>query len=162
MLVKSKSKFRTKFSIKYKIAIIVTIIVFMSIGVSIDEYFHNKEIGILRNSYIDINRVMKLRKKVGGQIVLCHPGKSSHIREEFIEKMKKMGMDGVEVLSPHHSIGAVMYVQHLARKYNFLETGGSDFHKFEGDNQLLQHSWEYFEINSKYLRGVKKIIGQNK
>ena len=44
MLVKSKSKFRTKFSIKYKIVIIVTIIVFMSIGVSIDEYFHNKEI----------------------------------------------------------------------------------------------------------------------
>lgn len=121
-------------------------------------YFRNKKIGVLNESYIDIERILQLRKKIGGQIILCHPAKSSYVKIPFWKKMKKMGIDGVEILSPHHSVNAIMYMQQLARELNFITTGGSDFHRFEGGNQLVQNSWQYYKIDSQYLRGVKKII----
>ncbi len=127
----------------------------------INEYFHNKKITpVLRNSYINIKRVLKLRKKIGGQIILCHPAKHSYINKKHWEKYKKLGLDGVELISPHHSYGAIMYIQHLAREFDFIETGGSDFHKVEGNSFLVQKSWDYFYIDSKYLKGIKAIIGR--
>ncbi len=128
-------------------------------GEIIARYFHNNKIGIFRESYIDINRILGCRKKIGGQIILNHPAKHSYIRREAWEKFKKIGIDGVEILSPHHSVGAIMLAQHLAREYKFIETGGSDFHRFEGKQALIQNSWQYFKIDSKYLRGINKIIG---
>jgi len=127
-------------------------------GEIIHKYFRNYEIGILRESYIDITRIFKLRKKIGGQIILCHPAKYAYIKKDNWKKFKQMGIDGVEILSPHHSIGAIMYSQYLARELNFIETGGSDFHRHEGNNYLIQNSWQYFKINSKLLKGVDKII----
>lgn len=125
----------------------------------IHEYFYNKEIGVLHESYIDVKRIFELKKEIGGQVVLCHPAKHSHIKEANWQKFKKIGIDGIEVLSPHHSIGAVMYSQYLARKLNFIETGGSDFHRHEGKNYLIQNSLQYFKIDSKYLKGINQIIG---
>lgn len=125
----------------------------------ISKYLQHKQAGKLQNSYLSLERIFALRKKIGGQIVLCHPAKSSYIRTGIWEKLKKMGLDGVEALSPHHSYGAVVYIQYLARELNLIETGGSDFHRFEGGNHLIQNSWEYFKIDSEELKGVEKIIG---
>lgn len=125
----------------------------------IGEYFYNKKIGRLYESCVSFERILKLRKKIGGQIILNHPAKYGYIKVEFWEKLKQLGIDGVELLSPHHSVGAIMYIQYLAREMKLIETGGSDFHCFEGENPLLNNSWQYFKINSKYLKGVEKIIG---
>ncbi len=124
------------------------------------EYLKNKKYGVLRESYVDIRRVINLRKIIGGQLIINHPGKSGHLtREQFI-LLKNMGMDGIEVLSPHHSLGAVMYYQYISNEYDFIETGGSDFHIFEGGRAKIQDSWDYFKIDSKYLRKIEKIIGK--
>lgn len=125
----------------------------------ISQYFRNKDIGILRESYINIKRIFKLREKIGGQLILCHPAKHSYVRREMWQKLKNSGLDGVEILSPHHSIGAVMYIQELAREFNFITTGGSDFHRFEGNNHILQSAWQYFHIDSRYLIRIKEVIG---
>lgn len=125
----------------------------------IGKYFTNKKIAILRESYINIERIFKLRNKIGGQLVLCHPAKFSFVKKEMLSALKKMGLDGIEVLSPHHSYGAIMYLQHLARGLNFISTGGSDFHRYEGGSFTLQESWQYYKIDSDLLPGVKKIIG---
>jgi hypothetical protein len=127
----------------------------------IDNYFRNKEIGILRESCIDIKRVLDLKEKLGGEVILNHPGKygGAHLKEDFISRLKEMGVDGVEKLSPHHSYSTVMYLQHIARKYDLIETGGSDFHTHAGDNYPVQNSWEYFKIEDEQLRRIKEIIG---
>lgn len=121
--------------------------------------FYNKKIGILCETYVDIGRILKLRKKIGGQIILGHPAKSSYITRELLIKLKKAGLDGVETISPHHSLGAVMFIQEMANELKFIETGGSDFHLSEGGNYLIQNFSDYFYIDSKYLKGVEKIIG---
>lgn len=124
------------------------------------EYFFNPKYGVLRETYMSIERVLRLREKIGGQIILNHPGKNNCLKREFLAKLKKLGVDGIEVLSAHHSIGATMYAQYMAREFNFLETGGSDFHKDEGFLAPIQNCYAYFQIDSKYLTGVDKIIGK--
>ncbi|MEA3463920.1 MAG: PHP domain-containing protein [Patescibacteria group bacterium] len=127
-------------------------------GEIIHEYFRNPEISILRESYINIGQILNLRKKIGGQIILCHPAKYAYIKKDNWKNFKKIGIDGVEILSPHHSIGAVMFAQHLAREFNFIATGGSDFHRHERGSVKIKNCYDYFKVDSKYLRGVDKII----
>lgn len=122
------------------------------------EYFYSSDHARLRETYVNIERVFMLRKKIGGQIIFCHPGKHNKYRGNLPEKLDKLGIDGVEVLSPHHSIGAIMYCQYLARQYNWIETGGSDFHLLAGQHFTLQHAWQWFNIESDYLRKIHKII----
>ncbi len=119
----------------------------------------NKSFSILRESRVEINKVLELRKKIGGQLVYNHPGKYGYVKREFIKKVKDLGVDGIEILSPHHSIGAVTFFQYIADEMDFIATGGSDFHRNEGDRCLVQNSWDYYKIDSKYLKGIKKIIG---
>ncbi len=122
------------------------------------ELFFNKKIGIFNESYINIERLLKIKKKVGGQLVFCHPGKYNKFAKNMTEKLKDLGIDGIEVLSPHHSIGAIMYAQFLAHKLDLIATGGSDFHRFEENGFSIQSSWDWFKIESKYLRRVDEII----
>lgn len=124
----------------------------------IGKYFYGKEY-LLRESYTDVKRILAIRKKVGGQLIFNHPAKHNQLRRDLMSDLKKLGVDGIEVLSPHHSFGSVMYAQAIARELGFITTGGSDFHRHEGENHLIQNSWEYFKIDSKYLKGVDKIIG---
>ena len=125
----------------------------------IKNYFYSKKRKMFQESHLDIRRILELKKRIGGKIVLNHPGKNSHLKFDFIACLKKMGIDGIEVLSPHHNIGGALYFQYVARELSLLETGGSDFHKPEGFGYPLQHAWQYYKIDSRLLKGIKDIIG---
>lgn len=127
-------------------------------GEIIREYFKNANYGKLKNSYIDYDRIINLRKHIGGQLVLCHPAKYGGSKNELIKELNRLGLDGLEKSSPHHSYGSTMRIQRLARELKLIETGGSDFHRFEGGGYPIQYSWQYYSIDSKLLKGVNKII----
>jgi len=122
-------------------------------------YLRHPRVGGLKNSFISFERVVKLRDEVGGHLVLAHPTKHHHINKESLLKLREFGLDGIEVLSPHHSLGSLMMLQHLARELDLIMTGGSDYHRSEGRGHLIQNAWNYYEIDSKYLKGVREIIG---
>lgn len=123
------------------------------------ELFFNRKYGILRESGIDYKKVLKIKKEVGGQIVFCHPGKHNKFANNITDELKEVGLiDGIEVLSPHHSIGAVMYAQFLAEKLDLIATGGSDFHLFEGGKNLIQSSSDWLVVDSRKLRRINEII----
>ena len=122
------------------------------------EYFHNKEFKVLKNAYIDIDKIMEIKKKIGGKIILCHPAKGGYVGRIFLQDLKAVGVSGLELLSPHHSYGATMHLQQLAQELGWIETGGSDFHRFEENRQPIQYSWQYYKVNSELLKGVEKII----
>lgn len=124
-----------------------------------DAYFLGERGKRLEESYINIHRIIALRKQIGGQLILNHPGKHNQLRRDLLIKLKDLGIDGIEVLSPHHSYGAVVYAQHIAKELGFIMTGGSDFHVQEDDTHLLRDAWDYYKIDAKYLAGIKKIIG---
>ncbi|HNW20143.1 MAG TPA: PHP domain-containing protein [bacterium] len=121
--------------------------------------FGNKKIGRLRLSCIDINRVIKLRRELGGQLVFCHPAKGRSIKRSLVHRLKNLGIDGIEVLSPHHSLGAIMYAQDLAKRYNLIITAGSDFHRFEEVSCGLKSAYDYWQADSQDLQRINEIIG---
>jgi 3',5'-nucleoside bisphosphate phosphatase len=122
-------------------------------------YIVNKKNAGLEETYIEIEQIMYLKKKIGGQLILNHPAKHHQINKEMVQDLKKLGLDGLEVLSPHHSYGAVVHAQHIALEFNFIMTGGSDFHLSENTGYPIKNSWDYFKIDSALLKGVEKIIG---
>lgn len=125
----------------------------------IAHYFYGPESPKFTNSHISLERILRLKKKLGGQIIFNHPAKYNQLKRPILEKLKKLGIDGIEVMSPHHSLGAVMYAHFMAKEFGFLMTGGSDFHRFDKNGSPLNCSWDYFKIDSRFLRGVHKIIG---
>lgn len=121
--------------------------------------FKNKDFAKISESYIGLKQILKLRKKIHGQLILNHPGKHNQLDRKFIAGLKALGLDGLEVISPHHSIGAVMHLQRLVREYKLIMTGGSDFHRFEPTPASLNSCYNYFRIEANYLTNIKKIIG---
>jgi 3',5'-nucleoside bisphosphate phosphatase len=122
------------------------------------ELFFNEDFPKLNESYIAAERLFEIKKRLGGQLVFCHPGKYNKFSGNITEKLKDLGLDGIEVLSSQHSIGAIMYAQFLSEKLDLIATGGSDFHLFEGGDSLAQSSWDWFRVDSKKLRRIKEII----
>lgn len=122
--------------------------------------FNNKKIGKLKPSCIDLKRIIKLRQELGGQLVFCHPGKSRFLKTKLVVKLKELGIDGLEVLSPHHSLGTVFYLQDLANRLNMIMTGGSDFHRFEMVDRGLLSAYDYWRADSCDLRDIGEVIGQ--
>lgn len=125
----------------------------------VKHFFKNKEVNKLGECYSDFRQILHLRKKIGGQLVLNHPGKSGRIDGDFLARLKKFGLDGVEVISPHHSIRAVTQLQRLARLYKLIMTGGSDYHLDESAPATIKNVYSYFRIEAKYLNDINKIIG---
>lgn len=122
--------------------------------------FNNKKIGKLKPSCIDLKRIIKLRQELGGQLVFCHPGKSRFLKTKLVVKLKELGIDGLEVLSPHHSLGTVFYLQDLANRLGMIMTGGSDFHRFEMIDQGLLSAYDYWRADSLDLRDIGEVIGE--
>ncbi|OGF28871.1 hypothetical protein A2477_01100 [Candidatus Falkowbacteria bacterium RIFOXYC2_FULL_47_12] len=123
-------------------------------------YFRDKNKTRLHESYLDMARVARLKKQVGGQLILAHPCKFRWVSEATVGKLTQVGLDGLEVLTPHHSWEAVSYLQALADRHKLIMTGGTDFHRFEEALWYdIKSSWSYFHIESTLLAGIAKIIG---
>ncbi len=62
----------------------------------------------------------------GGVAVLAHP--ANYVDENTLHNFIKSGLDGIEVVHPMHNITQRNKYKAISRKYNILQTGGSDFH----------------------------------
>lgn len=69
---------------------------------------------------------IKLIAQSGGLSFLAHPGRS--VNEQLLFRLIKSGLDGIEVVHPAHSPDLVYYYRGIVNEYCLLESGGSDFH----------------------------------
>lgn len=70
-------------------------------------------------------------RDAGGVASLAHPvrlNRTGAQEEDLIRQMAKMGMQAVEAYHSDHPVGLQERYQMLARRYNLIVTGGSDFH----------------------------------
>lgn len=85
--------------------------------------------------YIEPEEGIELIRNAGGVPILAHPLhyklKESEL-EKLIKRLTIVGLMGIETLYSNHSVAEEAYTKKLARKYNLLPSGGSDFH---GDNK---------------------------
>jgi len=103
---------------------------------SIDEAF-DQFLGTGKPAYVDKQRVecfkaIEIILDAGGVPVLAHPGlldyKDENQFEELIGKLKKAGIQGVEVYYSGHTPDQTRLYAELAKRHDLLMTGGSDFH----------------------------------
>ncbi len=83
----------------------------------------------------DITKLVEAIHKAGGIAVIAHPACCWALcLDRFFKKLKKLGIDGVEVYYPYerhrgiikfHTVAAV---KKFAQKYEFIMTGGTDLH----------------------------------
>jgi 3',5'-nucleoside bisphosphate phosphatase len=69
---------------------------------------------------------VKTIKKAGGIPVFAHPAVSA--KDDIIPELVEAGLEGLEVYYSKHSNSQVKHYLALAKKYDLLATGGSDFH----------------------------------
>ena len=80
---------------------------------------------------ITTNRCMEFLTKHHFFISLAHPFQykfSESELESLLIHLKDLGLNGIEVYHSTHSDEDIKMLHSLAKKYNLLPTGGSDFH----------------------------------
>lgn len=95
-----------------------------------NEAFH-KWIGYGKPGYVDKENILPeqaidLAHEAGGVIILAHPGINN--AEEAIARLVTYGLDGVEVLHPGNNASQRKRYRNMAKKYNLVISGGSDYH----------------------------------
>ena len=70
---------------------------------------------------------IRLIHRAGGTATLAHPGSSKLERHE-IRTLAKAGLDGMEALHADHNPGVAEKYLKMAKEFDLVTTGGSDFH----------------------------------
>jgi len=73
----------------------------------------------------------ELIKGAGGIPVMAHPYQTRRDGEELrrlVADLKDQGLEGIEVLYSHHTGEQVTFYEELAREFDLVPTGGTDFH----------------------------------
>ncbi len=100
----------------------------------------DRYLGFGRQAYVPKERVtaqdaIDITHEAGGICLWAHPGSSGKRAE--LEKLRDLGMDGVEVRHPSHSAEDILRLGALADFLNLLPSGGSDWHGTrEGPRQI--------------------------
>jgi 3',5'-nucleoside bisphosphate phosphatase len=124
----------------------------------ISHYFYPKTGLRLKEARVSFERIIEKRKKIGGQIIFAHPALNRRLKKNLILNLKKAGLDGLEVLSPHHSYNSIVYLSSLVKEFDLISTGGSDIHLAAEPGTKPQYAWDYFKIDSRNLSQIDKII----
>ncbi|HEX7879120.1 MAG TPA: PHP domain-containing protein [Candidatus Eisenbacteria bacterium] len=67
-----------------------------------------------------------LIRAAGGVAVFAHPGTAN--RDDLIPRLKAAGLSGIEVWHPKHGPGQRAHYLRVAKDFDLVPSGGSDFH----------------------------------
>ena len=80
----------------------------------------------LNIKYIDVYDALDVLNKNGAISIIAHPGQFNSY--DLIEELIQYGICGIEKYHPSHRIEDEERVEKIAKKYNLIKSGGSDFH----------------------------------
>ena len=92
-----------------------------------DLYLYNDGPAYVEREKITPVQAIELIQSVGGLAVLAHPTYMKNLNE-VLPKMVEAGLTGMEVYYGHNTEEQVTSFADLAKKYNLVATGGSDWH----------------------------------
>ncbi len=139
------------------------------------KYLGNGKIDDIDNHHLDINEIVNLAKSSKSLVFLAHPhtlmsnqlySKSDNwINNEFheyIDSLKGIGIDGIEVYYPGYNHNTINTLQNICENQELLMSGGSDFHGHRKPNNLLGIGYENLPIKVPYelLSKMKEVHGK--
>lgn len=104
--------------------------------------------------YYDPREAIDIINRSGGVSVLAHPGRlemDNGELEKLVKKLADAGLGGIESYYSTHSKNTINFCLVLAKKYNLINTNGSDTHNIY-DNPLTNFETEPKTIEVLRLR----------
>lgn len=103
-----------------------------SVDEAFKQYLGNGKAAYVDKYRIECARAIEIIINAGGIPVLAHPYlipmKSEKMLEALIVSLKEMGLKGIESYYPEHPPNLIRRYNEMAKGYNLLITGGTDFH----------------------------------
>jgi predicted metal-dependent phosphoesterase TrpH len=90
-----------------------------------DRYIGNNAKGYVPTTNFCTKDAIDMLHRNNAIAVIAHPG---HIKNNLVEDIVKLGVDGIEAYYPEHSKEDIFKYLDIAERYDLLVTGGSDFH----------------------------------
>ncbi|CCO22952.1 PHP domain-containing protein [Maridesulfovibrio hydrothermalis] len=132
----------------------------------------NDYLGSNGKAYIPKNNIspeeaFELLKSTNATSILAHPfllSSDEEVLDREVAKLKNYGLEGIEVYYNSHSIEMTGICKRLARKYDLMPSGGSDFHGFvkpdimigKGTGNLFVHHSVLDDLKSfRQSKGLK-------
>lgn len=113
---------------------------------------------------ISATDAISLILEAGGVPILAHPI-HYHMEEQVLRSMiktfKEHGLVGIEVKYSNHTKKDEIFVRHLAKEFDLLSSGGSDFHGTNKPDIDLGSGRGNLSIPYEYLEGIKKYHAKN-
>ncbi|MCL4505122.1 MAG: PHP domain-containing protein [Chloroflexi bacterium] len=75
--------------------------------------------------------------RANGIAIVAHPGLYVGNTDALLDSLLEHGLDGIEVYYPLHTAEQIKHYAGYAFQHNLLATGGSDFHGFVGDSEVV-------------------------
>lgn len=118
-------------------------------------------------NYIDVSEIqlnceqaIDIIHQAGGIAVLAHPGVYKKTNTEaLIKKLAQAGLDGIEAYHSLHDEDTSAYYLALAKKYNLLVSGGSDYHGDKIKDSIPINYACLHEMTQDKLTVLDKLIG---
>ena len=107
---------------------------------------------------------VKIIRAVGGVPVLAHPilyHLSDARLEELIASLKEAGLAGIETVYSTYAPAEERQIRALAKKYDLIMTGGSDFHGSNKPHIQLGSGMGKLFVPEEFLDGIKKEYLKN-
>jgi hypothetical protein len=120
-----------------------------------------------RPGYVDRVRLLPeeaigVIRQAGGLAALAHPSTLALDQpgelNAVVARLKAMGLEGMEVLSPYHTRDIARMYEKIAREHGLLCTGGSDFHGGVSDHGDLGGTRLGIPFPYALLEGLKMRI----
>lgn len=106
-------------------------------------------------------QAIELIKEVGGISILAHPilyGMGQARLDHVVGMMAEAGLDGIEAVYCTYTPADERQIKGLAKKYNLLLSGGSDFHGKAKSGLELGTGYGKLFVPSSYLDEIKKKL----
>lgn len=91
-----------------------------------NKYLADDGLAFVEKKGLSPQQAIRLIENAGGISVLAHPAKTNV--DELIPTLAEAGLKGIEVFSPGQKGTVARRYRDLARKFDLVGTGGSDFH----------------------------------
>lgn len=91
-----------------------------------DRYLAAGKPAFVDKAYFAIGDAIELVHQAGGLAVFAHPGADGTL--ERVERLRELGLDGLEVLHPGHSSEDTRRLGALVEHFGMVRSGGSDWH----------------------------------
>lgn len=113
-----------------------------------------------------INEAIEMIKEAGGVVILAHPVqlkiKDIEDYRKLFAELKKSGVDGIEVYSSHNTKEENKIFKQMAEEFEFIVTGGSDFHGETKPNISLGQFGIEVNIDGQALVKEMNLISKNR